>query len=71
MTSKDTQTQDESQKSGVRTIPVDPESLDRVRALQDEFAAKIPGGRISQAAIANKAIQKVTLADILPQLEAA
>lgn len=71
MTSKDTQTPEESQKYPIRTIAVDPESLDKVRALQDEFSAKTSGGRISQTVIANKAIQKVTIADLLPHLEAA
>jgi hypothetical protein len=71
MTSKDTQSQEEPGKSTIRTIPVDDASLEKVKALQAEFSERTAGGRISQIVIANRAIAKLTLADILPQLEAA
>lgn len=64
MDNKDTSSPDEPQKSLLRTIPVDPETVTRVKALQDEFT-EMTGGRISQTTIANRALAKVTIADIL------
>lgn len=67
MDPKDTQTSEESQKYPIRTIPVDAETLEKVRLLQEQFSANTFGGRISQTVIANRAITKLTLADLLPK----
>jgi hypothetical protein len=69
MDSKDTSTPEETAKP-LRTVPVSQDALDRVKALQEGFY-EIAKARISQTVITEKAIAKVTVADLLPQVEAA
>lgn len=65
MDSKDTSATDESPKT-LRTVPVSQDALDRVKTLQEEFYG-IAKARISQTVITERAISKLTVADLLPQ----
>jgi hypothetical protein len=67
MTTKDnTLSADTDKTSSIRTVPVDDDTLDAVKVLQDQFSDLTSGARISQSVVVNKAVSKLTIADLLP-----